>query len=183
MTIPGRPWHWVRTDVHTFLKIRVDNFVWLKFLFIWAGLWTMVQFWKVGGFISYNGTEIVPTLSKLYPRVTYLWDSSFGFIRFCCIFICAFMIFKTFNLNGHSAYESVKWGASSRWSSSLYYPVRNLDKMTIGKMQPHYFHMPHMICVQNLDSKWEQNLEVRGCWKIFLRSSTTWSTVMPFNVA
>ena len=29
-----------------------------------------------------------------------------------------------------------KWGAFSRWSSSLYSPVRNLDQMTIGKTHP-----------------------------------------------
>ena len=28
----------------------------------------------------------------------------------------------------------VKWGASSRFSSSLYYPTRNSDQMTIAKM-------------------------------------------------
>ena len=32
---------------------------------------------------------------------------------------------------------TVKWGASSRWSSSnIYCPIRNSDKMTIGKTHP-----------------------------------------------
>ena len=30
----------------------------------------------------------------------------------------------------------VKWGASSRWSSSLNCPMRNTDEMTIGKRRP-----------------------------------------------
>ena len=30
----------------------------------------------------------------------------------------------------------LKWGASSRWSSSLYFPKRNTDPMTIGKTHP-----------------------------------------------
>jgi len=29
-----------------------------------------------------------------------------------------------------------KWTASSKWSSSLYWPMRNLDEMTIGKTCP-----------------------------------------------
>ena len=30
----------------------------------------------------------------------------------------------------------VKWGTFSRWSSPLYYPMRNLDEMTMGKTHP-----------------------------------------------
>ena len=32
--------------------------------------------------------------------------------------------------------RKLKWGASSRWLSSLYCPKRNLDQMAIGKMHP-----------------------------------------------
>ena len=32
--------------------------------------------------------------------------------------------------------DLVKWDASSRWSSSLYCPMRKSDQMTIGKTQP-----------------------------------------------
>ena len=32
--------------------------------------------------------------------------------------------------------KNIKWGASSRWQSSLYCPMWNLDEMIIGKMHP-----------------------------------------------
>ena len=35
-----------------------------------------------------------------------------------------------------AASVSLKWGAASRWSSSLYCPMRNSDEMTIGKTHP-----------------------------------------------
>ena len=36
----------------------------------------------------------------------------------------------------YSKYGSIKWGASSRWSSSLSYPMWNSGGMKIGKMHP-----------------------------------------------
>ena len=32
--------------------------------------------------------------------------------------------------------QNIKWGASSLWSPSLYWPMRNSEKMTTGKMHP-----------------------------------------------
>ena len=39
----------------------------------------------------------------------------------------------------HFPLKSIKRGASSRWSSSLYCPRRNLDEMTIGQAHPTLF--------------------------------------------
>ena len=36
----------------------------------------------------------------------------------------------------YGAILKLKWGASSRWPSSLYFPKRNRDQMTIGKTRP-----------------------------------------------
>ena len=44
-------------------------------------------------------------------------------------------IFKLFTTK-YSRYFQVKWGASSWWSSSLYYPMRNSNEKTIGKTHP-----------------------------------------------
>ena len=38
-----------------------------------------------------------------------------------------------YNLRNGIKYHVIKWGASFRWSSSLYYPMRNSDEMTIRK--------------------------------------------------
>ena len=35
-----------------------------------------------------------------------------------------------------SAENIIKWGVSSRWSSSLYCPMRNSGQMTIGRTHP-----------------------------------------------
>ena len=43
-----------------------------------------------------------------------------------------FEVSRTFILQNHI----LKWGASSRWSSSLYCHKRNSDEMTIGKTHP-----------------------------------------------
>ena len=55
-----------------------------------------------------------------------------------------FFQIKFLNRNYRNRYESalsIKWGASSRWSSSLFCLMRNSDKMTIGKMHPTLKHL------------------------------------------
>jgi len=50
-------------------------------------------------------------------------------------------------LESLKALSYLKWGAFSRWSSSLYCPMQNSDKMTIGKMQPTlYFCINRRFC-------------------------------------
>jgi len=45
-------------------------------------------------------------------------------------------------INSHCPYD-IKWGASSRWSSSFYWLTWNLDQMTTGKRLPS---LPQLIC-------------------------------------
>ena len=40
---------------------------------------------------------------------------------------------------GDPGWVLLKWDASSRWPSSLYYPMRNSDQMIIGKTHPTLF--------------------------------------------
>ena len=50
--------------------------------------------------------------------------------------------------------SAVKWGASSRWSSSLYFPMRYSDEMTIEKMHPTLVILLPNIDVTNFLSLW-----------------------------
>ena len=49
----------------------------------------------------------------------------------------------------------IKWGASSRWSSSLYYPIQNSDQMTIGKTH-------HTLSIVTTESKKFRRIETKG---------------------
>ena len=40
------------------------------------------------------------------------------------------------NIDSGLSFVILTWGASSRWTSSLYFPARDLDQMTIAKAQP-----------------------------------------------
>ena len=42
---------------------------------------------------------------------------------------------RVWNLDLKNSWD-LQWGASSRWWSSLYCPIRNSDEMTIGKLHP-----------------------------------------------
>ena len=50
------------------------------------------------------------------------------------------LLFNAIHMNvlplTHKEVTIIKWGASSRWSSSLYCPMRNSDQMAIGKTHP-----------------------------------------------
>ena len=58
-------------------------------------------------------------------------------------------------------FSVLKWGASSRWSSSLYFPMRNSDEMTTGKTHP-TLQIENFSKIEKSQSRWVGHLTKPG---------------------